>query len=265
MKLAMRFISSLLLVIQPGMAARCTTEANAKVIEEYESFVKKAEPGMAERFMKDHLSSAKSDVRDRLMMQFRSGAIVRWNVTDDSVNRGIVDANGTVLNWIGAARIRDTSIAELKNVLEDYDRCGDFYQPLMFDCRAAVDSGAARDVTFGLHHEFRAASIFPQSYTFAVKARTEYKEETKSAANTLWVHSKALEIRESDSGVRGRFDFLQPYHDHGVLWGLNSYWRARAEGPDLYVEYEIITLHRSAEQFVCRVADRKSTRLNSSH
>ena len=98
MKLAMRFISSLLLVIQPGMAARCTTEANAKVIEEYESFVKKAEPGMAERFMKDHLSSAKSDVRDRLMMQFRSGAIVRWNVTDDSVNRGIVDANGTVLN-----------------------------------------------------------------------------------------------------------------------------------------------------------------------
>ena len=46
------------------------------------------------------------------MMQFRSGAIVRWNVTDDSVNRGIVDANGTVLNWIGAARIRDTLAEE---------------------------------------------------------------------------------------------------------------------------------------------------------
>jgi hypothetical protein len=95
--------------------------------------------------------------------------------------------------------------------------------------------------------------VFPQHYAFEVKARTEYRDDSSRAEPVLTVHSRADEIRESDSGVPGRSDFLEPFHDHGILWGLNTYWRARQEGRDLYVEFEAITLARSIEEFMCKI------------
>ena len=66
-------------------------------------------------------------------------------------------------------------------------------------------------------------------------------------------HLKASEIRESDSGVPGQADFLEPYHDHGIMWALNAYWRARRQGTGLYLEFETITLARSVQAFACRI------------
>ena len=69
----------------------------------------------------------------------------------------------------------------------------------------------------------------------------------------LLVHSRSSEIRESDSGVPGRADFLETHHDHGIMWAVNTYWRARQSGPDLYVEFEAITLARSVQGFQCKI------------
>jgi hypothetical protein len=67
------------------------------------------------------------------------------------------------------------------------------------------------------------------------------------------VHSRSDQIRESDSGVPGRNDLLAPNQDHGIMWALNTYWRARPEGSDLYVEFEFVTLARSVQEFMCRI------------
>jgi hypothetical protein len=67
------------------------------------------------------------------------------------------------------------------------------------------------------------------------------------------VHLGSNEIRESDSGVPGQDDLLERYHDHGIMWALNAYWRARQRGPDLYLEFESITLARSVEAFSCKL------------
>jgi hypothetical protein len=69
----------------------------------------------------------------------------------------------------------------------------------------------------------------------------------------LFVHLGSSEIRESDSGVPGRNDFLEPYHDHGIMWALNAYWRARQQGKDIYLEFETITLARSVQAFACKI------------
>jgi len=53
--------------------------------------------------------------------------------------------------------------------------------------------------------------------------------------------------------VPGRSDFLEPYHDHGIMWALNAYWRARQRGTDLYLEFETITLARSVQTFACKI------------
>jgi hypothetical protein len=69
----------------------------------------------------------------------------------------------------------------------------------------------------------------------------------------LLAHTKSDQIRESDSGVPGRNDLLEPKHDHGIMWALNTYWRARQEGPDLYAEFEFVELARSAQEFTCKI------------
>ena len=32
--------------------------------------------------------------------------------------------------------------------------------------------------------------------------------------------------------------------DHGILWQINSYWKALPRGKNLYVEYEVVSLSR---------------------
>ncbi|MEQ1886300.1 MAG: hypothetical protein ABL967_14640 [Bryobacteraceae bacterium] len=253
MKLTASVLVLLLSTGNAGWAARCTTALNPRVLDEYESYVQKSEQVMAERFTKGYASTAGDD-RSRLLMDLQGGSAVRWSVTEPSVNQKLAPVNGTVLDWVGAVRIHNATVADLKSVLEDYGNCGAIYQPLLYNCRAKkIEGSAAYDLTFGMQNVYRAATIFPQHYAFEVKARAEYLDENSRPELALRVHSRAYEIRESDSGVPGRNDLLDPHHDHGVLWGLNTYWRVKADGPDLYVEFEAITLHRSVQEFMCKI------------
>jgi hypothetical protein len=124
---------------------------------------------------------------------------------------------------------------------------------MIFECRAKQSAASMYDVTLGLHNKFRFASLFPQHYSFRVKARMDYSDGARTGAPELLAHLRSDEIRESDSGVPGRTDFLEPYHDHGIMWALNSWWRARQQGPDLYLEFETVTLARSAQEFACKL------------
>ncbi len=236
--------------------ARCTTFLDARVKREYENYVDGAERAMLSRFALQELSWAPGSARKELAAGIESGKPVRWSVVDASVNQRLADWNGTVVHWIGAIQIRGAGMEDLKAVLQDYDRYASIYRPMIYQCRAQPApsaSGNAYDVTFGFQNTYRAASVFPSHYSFLIRARASFSEENSGTDPVLLVRSRADEIRESDSGVPGKDDFLEPYHDHGILWGMNTYWRARKKGPDLYVELEAITLARSVQEFVCKI------------
>ena len=235
-----------------GWAARCTTVVEPDVLREYAHYVAAEEQAMAGRFDSGELAWVPGPEFRQAEAQLAGGHMVRWNVSDATLNRRLAGQNGTVIHWIGAIRISGASLADAQSVLDDYDRYAGIYQPMVFESRAVrnVDGPhAAADVTLGLRSSFRFASVFPQDYAFQVKGRME----DNSDASLLRVHLAANEIRESDSGVPGRTDFLAPYHDHGIMWALNAYWRVRRQGKDLYLEFETITLARSVEEFSCRV------------
>jgi hypothetical protein len=98
---------------------------------------------------------------------------------------------------------------------------------------------------------FRFLSVFPQHYAFQADAEIERLPWVPGGVLTMRLRSK--EIRESDSGVPARDDLLEPYRDHGIMWALNAYWRARQSGPDVYLEFESITLARSVQAFSCKL------------
>jgi len=248
---------ALLVVLSAGAswAARCTTALDSRLVPEYENYVKRLEGAMASRLAAGELSWVPENARKEARAQLQSGRQVLWNVSDQTTNQRVAGWNGTVINWVGAIRIRGSRLQDLREVLQDYGRCGSIYNPLMYDCRAkALDaSGASFEVTYGFQNTYRTASIFPQHFTFEVKARTDFTDSVSDGNRVLLVHSRSDQIRESDSGVPGRNDLLAPNQDHGIMWALNTYWRARPEGSDLYVEFEFVTLARSVQEFMCRI------------
>jgi hypothetical protein len=256
----MKLLSALIVLalVSGGVcwAARCTTVLDSRALREYETYVARAEREMPIRFAGSELSWVPEYARKEAAAEMEAGKPVRRNISEASTNQRLSGWNGTVVHWAGAARIRGTTLEELQGVLEDYGHYSVVYRPLIYDCRAqriGAPAGPAYDVTFGFQNTYRAASVFPQHYSFEVKSRTDYSDEGSEADPVLVVHSRSNEIRESDSGVPGRKDLLEPNHDHGILWALNTYWRARQKGPDLYVEFEAITLARSIQEFMCRI------------
>ncbi len=236
--------------------AQCTTLLNAQGMREYESYVARAEQSMPGRFEKGELEWLPDSAKRQGMVELNADRQVRVNISDAAVNQRASGLNATVIDWIGAIRIRSTGIHDLAALLKDYSRYASIYQPMIYDSRSQPVAGStptAFDVIFGLQNTYRAASIFPQHYAFQVKSRTEYSGDGPQPGAMLLVHSRSSEIRESNSGIPGRVDLLEPYHDHGILWALNYYWRARQSGPDLYVEFETITLARSIQDFQCKI------------
>jgi hypothetical protein len=235
-------------------AARCTTVADPAVLRAYEAYVAAAEAGMQARFDAGELSWAAA--RSSKARKLASGGWVRQNLSDESFNRRIADRNGAVIHWIGAIRIPDITVAELKSVLADYKNWALFYRPMIFESRvdhARHGSASLGELTLGLRSLFRFASLFPQHYAFQAQANIDVEDRSDGDSPALRVHLRATGIRESDSGVPGRNDLLPPYQDHGIMWGLNAYWRARRLGSNIYMEFETITLARSVQAFVCKI------------
>ncbi|HLY19574.1 MAG TPA: hypothetical protein VKR61_20245 [Bryobacteraceae bacterium] len=239
----------------PCWGARCTTVLDPAILREYQDYVARVRQAAASRNPVELWWVPQSESAEAAA-RLASGKVVRSNISDAALNRRIARQNGTVIHWIGAVRIRGTTLAALKSVLEDYSRYDRIYRPLIFDCkaeRAAEGPPAAYHVTFGLHSAYRFASIFLQHYTFRVDARIEHSGINPPDAPELRVYLAANEIRESDSGVPGRHDLLARYHDHGIMWDMTAFWRALPSGPDVYLEFETITLARSVESFACNL------------
>jgi hypothetical protein len=237
-------------------AARCVTMLDPRLMTEYDNYVKRLEGTMPSRLAAGELSWVPENARKEAAAQLQSGQQVRVNISDAALNQRIAGWNGTIVNWIGAVRIRGSRLEDLRDVLQDYGRCGMIYNPLMYNCRAtplAATAGSSFEVTFGFQNVYRAASIFPQHYAFEVKSRMDYTDSVSNGNRVLLAHSHANQIRESDSGVPGRNDLMEPTHDHGIMWALDTYWRARQVGSDIYAEFEFVTLSRSVQEFICKI------------
>jgi hypothetical protein len=233
-------------------AARCTTTMDPSIRLDYEAYVRAAEKNMSARFELGELAWIPATAAKDAAAALAAGRSTRWNISDSALNQRIAGRNGTIIDWVGAIRIPRTKVAGIAPVLEDSSSFQRIYQPMVFLCRSKGRPEASKQgVVLGLQSVFRFLSVFPQHYAF--QADAEIEKLSWLPGGTLTMRLRSKEIRESDSGVPGRNDFLEPYHDHGIMWALNAYWRARQSGPDVYLEFESITLARSVQAFSCKL------------
>lgn len=233
-----------------GWAARCTTVAKPESLKEYERYVAATEQRMAARFEAGDLAWMPAEAERDGAARLATGKTVRWNISDATVNQQVSGLNGTIIHWVGAIRIPGANLSNVRTVLEDYGNYARMYGPMIFRCEAkpAVGQRGGYDAVMGLYNKFRFASLFPQHYSFQARVHIDSAQTAETR-----IHLRAAEIRESESGMPGRNDFLEQYHDHGIMWALNAYWRTRERENGVYLEFETITLARSVETFACKL------------
>jgi hypothetical protein len=232
-----------------GRAAQCTTVLDPRLLEDYAIYIRAAESVSAGRFDAGELGWLAESERNEARGNLAAGKIVQKNLSTAAGNQHLAARNGTIIHWVGAIRIRNRNLQDLAAVLRDYDGWERFYHPVVYASRGGPEGA----LSLGLHSVFRFASILPQHYSFRVQARTEGPGTVATPGTPLRLHLMATEVRESDSGVPGRNDLLEAGRDHGIMWALDAYWRARAEGRDIYFEFESITLARSVQAFSCKI------------
>jgi hypothetical protein len=93
-----------------GWAARCTTVLDVRTLPEYNHYIENAEQSMATRFARGGVSWIPEDTRKEAIARLQSGKVVRRNISDASINQRLADWNGTIVDWIGAIRIRNTRL-----------------------------------------------------------------------------------------------------------------------------------------------------------
>jgi len=234
-------------------AARCTTVLNMNALAKYDSYVVTAEAPMKVRFESGELAWLPEGERRRAAAELASGKLVKRNMAPPEVNGRLTLEDGTVLDWVGAILVPGARVSDVETVLQDFARYDVAYRPLIYHwlIQSKAQSGApSYDVIFGLQHSFRFASVFPQQFAFQVRGRMDFARSS-TRADLFYARIRSEEIRESNSGEPGRNDLLEQYHDHGIMWALNAYWRARQSGSGVYLEFESITLARSVEKFSC--------------
>jgi len=127
-------------------------------------------------------------------------------------------------------------VAAVEGVLESYDRYSRIYAPDLKLAEAKKTDPRNYDVRLiterieglGLH------------FAFDMHSRVEYKH----AGEDTLIESRSYLIRESNSGHAPYTDLMPEGSDHGILWRLNSYWRLRQVGSDVYAECQAISLSR---------------------
>ena len=235
-------------------AARCTTVLNSQLLDEYAAYVASVEPAAERQFRGGELLFVPPLEREAAATRLDAGEAIEYNRDPVEVNDRLVEMNGSIFHYTGAIRIQDTTIEQLAAVLVDYAHCASIYGPLVYECETTPAHAAppgSYKATHGYHYVYRFVRAL--HFSFRAESRIDHVISGSGADRLLRVHQAASEVRESISGEERSDDLFEPGRDRGILWDFDTYWRARAVGHDLYVEYDVITLGRSVRTFSCKI------------
>jgi len=238
-------------------AAPCQSTLDPTTNADYEAYLKTARP-LAERPIGRVLDRVPEDQRSAALGVLANNQPYVWNLNANQLHGALAVYKGVVVDWVGAIRIRGISAETFFSVLQRYDEYKKWYKPYIFDCYARpIEGPGVKDflVTSIVHdvYEKPGPMVPDQHFSFEITAEANFLWAGSGEGKTALIRTHATKIREANSGhpehadSRKENDLLPPGHGQGVLWRSDTWWRAIQEGPDLYAEYQSLSLARSLE------------------
>ena len=145
--------------------------------------------------------------------------------------KGAMEVEGGLIHdWIGAVFIPNTTLAKTVAAAQNYNNHKNVYQPEVIDSKLLERN----ENKYKIHYRLLKKKVI------TVVLNTQH-EVSYFPIDATHEHSRSYSTRiaEVEDGKE-----LEPGHDHGFLWKLNSYWRFQERDGGVYVECEAVSLTR---------------------
>lgn len=160
----------------------------------------------------------------------KNGSIATEHVNSFSVPGGMIQ------HWIGGVFLPGATLAQIKQVDQDYADYGKMYSPEITQPKVLSHQGDHFVVTY---------RITKENFLIAVIDTVHAIDYVPVSSHRLTIQSRSESVRQvKDPGTPSE-QVLAEGEGDGLLWAMNSYWRMQQRDGGVYVECEAITLSRS--------------------
>ncbi len=228
--------------LTPGIALRLTllltlayaapaAELKQETIDAFNHYIRAAEARLAERVRGPKNFLWLDDSAGR-RAHARNGDVVIEPAADGPMTE---IPGGLIHDWIGAVFIPGVTLSRTLNLIQDYDRHQQFYQPEVIGSKLLH-----RDA-----HDFKVRLRLLKKKVLTVVLNTEH-EVRYFPLDPRRAHSRSYSTKIAqvvNAGRRAERE-LPPGRDDGFLWRLYTYWRFQERDGGVYIECEAVSLTR---------------------
>ena len=197
--------------------------------EAFDRYVHKAEA----RMEPGHNPFLWVDASPDRLHKVRDGKVVSAPWSGD----GDIDVpDGLIHDWVGAVFIPGATLDKTLALVEDYNNHKKYYKPEVVDSKLMSHNG----------DNFKVHLRLLKKQVITVVLDTDHDVRyTRLSPTRCVARSYSTRIAEVENAGKKDEHDLEPGHDHGFMWRLNSYWRYEERDGGVYVECEAISLTRS--------------------
>jgi hypothetical protein len=153
----------------------------------------------------------------------------------DTSGAAIEAPDGLIHHWIGAVLIPGATLRQVIDLVQNYDRHQDIYQPQVVRSRLIHHEGN----DFQIFYRLREKKVI--TVTLNTNHDVQYFPIDATHCRSRSVSTRIAEVANADQPG----EYEKPVgHDGGFLWRMDSYWRFEEKDGGVYVEVESISLTR---------------------
>jgi len=143
---------------------------------------------------------------------------------------------GLIHDWVGSAFIPGASVADVLELLQDYDTHKVTYQPEVIASQTLERKGNDFKVRLRLlKRKFSVKVVLDTDYDIHYQPLGAHDWQARAYSTRIVQIANAGTPQERE---------VPPGHDNGFLWRLYSYWLFRERDGGAYVECEAVSLSR---------------------
>lgn len=169
--------------------------------------------------------------RDQSLARLRAGDVLidKQGTTPKEIPGGLIH------DWVGTILIPKATIPQVLSLIQDYDHSSRYYSPDVEQSRLISHKGDDFQVFMRLHKHKVVTVVLDTEYA------VHYARLDATHQYSLSRSTRVSEI--ADPGTP-KEHALEPGHDHGFMWRLNSYWAFEQLEDGVLIQCEAISLTR---------------------
>lgn len=241
----LRFSTTVAFVLLVGIPSLRATDVmgvdlNPRTLDAFNHYVQVTEARIDKEVSRPgaflYLEGLPEPRRSQIRASLRRGDIYMDQLAARDDSGSTIEApDGLIHHWIGAVFISGVSLHQVLNLVQDYDRHQDIYQPEVVRSRLIRHDGN----DFQIFYRLREKKVI--TVTLNTNHDVRYFPIDATHCRSRSIATRIAEVADAD----GPGEYEKPVgHDGGFLWRMDSYWRFEEQDGGVYVEVESVSLTR---------------------